>query len=211
MSSIGLFITADGERLPLSDGDLRLWPQIELGQDRQRLRQQLIEECDWRQQVVTLFGKAHPQPRLSAWYGERGYRYSGIFHQPRPWTPLLQAIRQRVESVVGYSFNSVLLNHYRDHNDRMGMHSDDERELGAQPVIASLSLGEQRCFVLRHKTRKDLDSVRIPLPCGSLLLMQGDTQRYWRHGIDAERRPGGARINLTFRRVLDSSASTAES
>ena len=84
----------------------------------------------------------------------------------------------------------------------MGMHSDDERELGAQPVIASLSLGETRRFVLRHKTRKDLKTVRLPLHCGSLLLMQGDTQRYWRHGINAERNARGARVNLTFRRVL---------
>lgn len=198
-----LFAAEHGELLPLADGELRMWPEIQLGQDRRRLLRRLIDDCDWRQREISLYGKSCLQPRLSAWYGERGYRYSGVLHQPGPWTPLLQTLRERVEAVTGHAFNSVLLNYYRDHNDRMGMHSDDERELGPQPVIASLSLGETRRLVLRHKTRKDLQTIRLELPCGSLLLMQGDTQRNWRHGINAERRPCGARVNLTFRQVGD--------
>jgi alkylated DNA repair dioxygenase AlkB len=96
----------------------------------------------------------------------------------------------------------VLLNYYRDHRDSMGMHSDDEPELGPRPAIASVSLGHQRTFILKHRTRKELERVTLPLESGSLLLMKGDTQRHWKHGIDKERRPCGPRINLTFRQIL---------
>ena len=99
-------------------------------------------------------------------------------------------------------FNSVLLNYYRDHRDSMGMHSDDEPELGERPILASLSLGEERTFILKHKRDKALKPVRLKLASGSLLLMKGDTQRYWKHGIDKETRPCGPRVNLTFRRIL---------
>ena len=190
------------ERLELIDADLRLWRNVDLGEDHERLRDRLIGECAWRQQEITLFGKTHAQPRLSAWYGDLGYRYSGIRHQPAAWTETLQTLRERVQALSGQEFNSVLLNYYRNGNDRMGMHSDDETELGERPVIASLSLGEPRCFLLRHRSRNDLDTIKLPLPGGSLLLMQGETQRHWRHGINSERRCRGARINLTFRRIL---------
>jgi alkylated DNA repair dioxygenase AlkB len=99
-------------------------------------------------------------------------------------------------------FNSVLLNYYRDQRDSMGFHSDDERELGERPIIASLSLGEERTFILKHKTKKHLKTVRLILASGSLLLMKGGTQRYWKHGINKESRPCGPRVNLTFRRIL---------
>ena len=110
-------------------------------------------------------------------------------------------IKNRVEAIAGTEFNSVLLNFYRHHRDSIGLHSDDEPELGRQPIIASLSLGEERTFVLKHKTRKDLKSVRLKLASGSLLLMKGETQRYWKHGIEKEKHPCGPRINLTFRRI----------
>ena len=142
------------------------------------------------------------QPRLSAWHGDLSYRYSGIRLEPQPWSPLLARLRRRIEAITGCRFNSVLLNLYRDGGDSMGMHSDDERELGARPAIASLSLGETRDFVMRHRHRKDLAGLKLPLPCGSLLLMRGDTQRHWRHGINRTRRDCGARLNLTFRRIL---------
>jgi alkylated DNA repair dioxygenase AlkB len=115
---------------------------------------------------------------------------------------LLRELRQRVESLTGGEYNSVLLNYYRDGNDGMGMHSDDEPALGPRPAIASLSLGETRDLILQHRSRKDLDTLRLPLPAGSLLLMQGDTQRNWRHGIRKLRRSCRARLNLTFRRVF---------
>ena len=119
-----------------------------------------------------------------------------------PWSETLLGLKERVEALTGLQFNSVLLNYYRDENDGMGMHSDDERELGEQPAIASVSLGEERDFILRHRQRKDLSTVKLPLSSGSLLLMQGDTQQHWRHGINKLKRRCGPRINLTFRRIL---------
>ncbi len=197
-----LFEQSECEALPIVDGDLRYWRQLDLGQDPQHILARLINDSEWRQEEITVYGKAYRQPRLSAWYGDMGYSYSGIRLEPQPWTTRLQALRRLVEKRVGHSFNSVLLNYYRDHNDKMGMHSDDEKELGPRPVIASLSLGEPRNFLLRHKTRKDLQTIKLLLPSASLLLMQGDTQRHWRHGINAERHPCGARVNLTFRRII---------
>jgi alkylated DNA repair dioxygenase AlkB len=189
------------ERLPVTDADLSLFRQIDLGRTYDGLLHELIDSIAWRQEEITLFGKTHLQPRLCAWYGDREstYAYSGISMEPRDWTPTLLNIRQRIESLVGHEFNSVLLNYYRDHQDSMGMHSDDEVELGQNPVIASLSLGEERSFLLRHKYRKDLKTIKLSLPSGSLLLMKGDTQRYWKHGINKEKQPCGARLNLTFR------------
>lgn len=190
-----------GERLPLVDAELWFWPQVDPGQDYAQLLDRLIHESPWRHQEITVYGKAYRQPRLSAWYGDLGYSYSGIQLEPEPWTHSLLDIRQLVQRLAGQDFNSVLLNYYRDQNDKMGMHSDDERELGRQPVIASLSLGETRTLQLRHKTRKDLKTLKLPLPGGSLLVMRGDTQQHWRHGINAERSRCGPRINLTFRSV----------
>jgi alkylated DNA repair dioxygenase AlkB len=190
------------ERLPLLDADLLLWPAVDLGQDYDSLLRRLIDTTEWRQQQITVYGKSCLQPRLSAWHGDLAYSYSGIRLEPRPWTPVLHELRRQVESLTGQEFNSVLLNYYRDENDGMGMHSDDERELGEQPAIASLSLGETRDLVLKHRSRKDQKTVKLPLPAGSLLLMQGDTQRHWRHGINKLRRPCAARINLTFRKIL---------
>ena len=190
------------EQLPLPDADLLLWRQVDLGRSYESLLQELIDTTDWRQEQITVYGKPYLQPRLSAWHGDLSYSYSGIRLEPRPWTPTLLAIKARVEALTGQAFNSVLLNYYRNQSDSMGMHSDDERELGQQPAIASLSLGEQRTFLLKHKTRKDLKTVRLDLPPGSLLLMRADTQRHWRHGINKERKPCGPRLNLTFRAII---------
>ena len=192
----------DGERVALPGGELKFWPRIELGDDYGALLRRLVADTQWSQERITVYGKPYLQPRLSAWHGDLSYRYSGIRLEPQPWTPLLLQLRGRVESLTGCEFNSVLLNYYRDGNDGMGMHSDDERELGPQPAIASLSLGETRDFVMRHRDRDDLETLKMPLPAGSLLLMQGDTQRNWRHGIRKLRRACGARLNLTFRRVF---------
>jgi alkylated DNA repair dioxygenase AlkB len=195
------FAEFDIERLPLIDADLQLWPQVDLGRSYDSLLQAIIEDTAWRQEKITVYGKPYLQPRLSAWYGDLAYSYSGIRLEPLPWTSTLLDIKRQVEALVEHEFNSVLLNYYRDHNDSMGMHSDDERELGPQPAIASLSLGEERRFLLKHKSRKDLKTVKLALPAGSLLLMQGDTQKYWRHGINKEKQPCSPRINLTFRSI----------
>ena len=191
----------ESERLPLVDGDLLLWRQVDLGRPYHALLQAITDETPWRQEEITVYGKHYLQPRLSAWYGDLAYSYSGIRLEPLPWTPTLLDIKRRVEKLVMHSFNSVLLNLYRDQQDSMGMHSDDERELGPEPAIASLSLGEERTFLLRHKSRKDLKTVKLALPAGSLLLMQGQTQEYWRHGINRERQVCAPRINLTFRTI----------
>lgn len=190
-----------GENLPMVDAELLWWRRIDLGQDHQQLLARLLRECHWREEKITVYGKLYRQPRLTAWYGDFGYSYSGIHLEPAPWTRILNELRERVQRQVQHEFNSVLLNYYRDQHDKMGMHSDDERELGLQPVIASLSLGETRTMLFRHKTRKDLKTVKLELPSGSLLLMRGDTQRCWRHGINAERNRCGPRINLTFRSI----------
>jgi len=192
---------SDCEQLPMVDGELLFWSQADLGLDYARLLDRLIEESPWRQESITVYGKNYRQPRLSAWYGDLGYSYSGIRLEPEPWTNTLLDIRGRIEKLARHEFNSVLLNYYRDQNDKMGMHSDDETELGQQPVIASLSLGESRTLMFRHRTRKDLATIKLPLPSGSLLVMRGDTQQHWRHGINAERAHCGPRINLTFRTI----------
>ena len=197
-----------GTKLPMIDGELMWWPGIELGHSSERILSQLIETCAWRQEEITVYGKAYQQPRLSAWHGDMGYSYSGIRLEPMPWSPLLLDIKARVQDLVGHEFNSVLLNYYRDQHDKMGMHSDDERELGPQPVIASLSIGETRSLLFRHKTRKDLKTIKLALPSTSLLLMRGETQRYWRHGINPERNHCGARVNLTFRSIIPTTAAT---
>lgn len=196
------------ERLALADAEISLWRQPDLGQSSAALLEQLIRSTEWRQERITVYGKAYLQPRLSAWYGDLSYAYSGINMQARPWTPLLSEIRTGIEALLGHRFNSVLLNYYRDENDSMGMHSDNESELGQQPLIASLSLGDERVFLLRHRTRKDLKTIKLPLPSGSLLVMAGKTQSHWRHGIARERLPCGPRVNLTFRRVIPDAGST---
>jgi len=199
-----VFESSNIERLPIADADVLLYHQIELGQSYDQLLYELIDNTTWRQEEITLFGKAHRQPRLSAWYGNRDsvYTYSGISLRPRPWNQTLLNLKACVESQLGRSFNSVLLNYYRDQRDSMGMHSDDESELGKQPVIASLSLGEERILLLRHRYRKELGTLKLPLPSGSLLVMKGDTQSHWKHGIAKQNHPCGPRVNLTFRTIL---------
>jgi len=190
--------------IPVPDADLSYLASMDLPAPPGTLLRELIDETPWRAEDIVVWGKKYRQPRLTAWYGDRGkhYTYSGIRFEPLAWTDVLSSIRQRVEKIVNVEFNSVLLNYYRDQHDSMGMHSDDEPELGPRPVIASVSLGNARTLILKHRSRKDLERVKFPLNSGSLLLMQGDTQAHWKHGIDKERHPCGPRINLTFRRIL---------
>jgi len=198
-----LFESPGLERLPLVDAELYLQRRLNLDPPAEQMADRLIATTPWRQEQIKIYGKHYLQPRLSAWYGNQGldYAYSGIQLSALPWTNLLLEIKARVEAVAGQGFNSVLLNYYRDQNDSMGMHSDDEAELGKHPVIASLSLGDKRNFILRHKYRKDIDSVRLVLGSGSLLIMKGDTQACWKHGIPKQRNTSGARLNLTFRTI----------
>ena len=161
---------------------------------------------DWEQHRLCLFGREVLAPRLSAWYGDPGaaYSYSGVALEARPWPAAILALRECLCAERGLEFDSVLANLYRDGNDTTGWHSDDERSLGRNPTIASLSLGATRRFLLRHRTRKDLETIELPLAHGSLLVMSGAMQHHWRHSLPRTRRPMPPRVNLTFRRVLGS-------
>jgi alkylated DNA repair dioxygenase AlkB len=191
------------ELLSIEDADISFAQHIELPAPADSLLRELIERTSWQSESITVWGKKHLQPRLTAWYGDAGksYSYSGIDLDPLPWTKTLLQIREMVQKLAHERFNSVLLNYYRDHRDGMGFHSDDEPDLGPTPVIASLSLGATRTFILKHKFRRELKPVRLELPSGSLLLMKGQTQTFWKHGIDKLTKPCGPRVNLTFRRI----------
>lgn len=188
----------------MPDAQVSLWHRAPLHQPQDQLYHRLLTESPWREESITLYGKRHLQPRLLCWYGdpEAHYTYSGVAHAPLPWTPLLLEIKSDIEQLVQYSFNSVLLNYYRNERDSMGMHADDEPELGPEPVIASLSLGDERVLQFRHQTRRAEPTRKLPLAGGSLLLMSGATQKHWKHGIAKSRLPCGGRINLTFRAIL---------
>ena len=195
-----------GTVFAIPDGEVRYVPGVFDAALADELFRNLRQGIAWRQEEIMIFGQRRLVPRLVAWHGDPGadYRYSGVLHQPAPWTPDLQRIRSAVEELSDWRFNSVLLNLYRDGRDGMGWHSDDEPELGAEPVIASVSLGATRRFCMRHrKRRKEVHS--IDLEHGSLLLMQGSTQHQWLHSVPKTTRPVGERINLTFRRVSPAS------
>ncbi len=175
------------------------------------LEDALTRELDWEQRHIVLFGKRILQPRLIAWMGELPYRYSGQTLPPRPWPPgvaeLLGPVCRRVNEAAATPFNHVLVNRYRDGNDSMGYHADDEPELGEDPVVACVSLGRTRRFVLKARSGKG-PPVTLPLEHGSLLVMGGTCQRHYRHAILRERESDAAaagsreRISLTFRRLL---------
>ncbi len=167
----------------------------------------LLTEVPWAQREIELYGRKVMQPRLVAWVGDADavYTYSRTRHVPLPWTETLSALRHALQQTLGLPLNSVLCNLYRDGRDGMGMHSDSEPELGENPVVVSLSLGAMRTFRLRHRDlrrrQRDLD---LALTSGSLLVMAGTTQHFYRHGVPKQRSVVGPRINLTFRRVLRS-------
>ena len=163
----------------------------------------LRAQVPWEVHRIRLFGREHASPRLSCWIGdpEAVYRYSGTVFVPHAWPPVLDALRRALQDDLGSPFNSVLANRYRDGRDAMGWHSDNEPELGPAPVIASVSLGATRRFLLRHRVRRD-QRCALELPHGSLLVMRGGTQRHWQHALPRTARPVGERINLTFRWVL---------
>lgn len=184
----------------LPDADIVFYPFFLDLQKSQQLFTQLAKIVDWRQDWITIYGRSVPQPRLTAWYADPGksYTYSGITMIPAPWLPILRDLKAEVDAIADVMFNSVLLNFYRDGSDSMGWHSDDEPELGHNPVIGSLSLGGTRRFMLRHRFDKNLKH-RMELPSGSFLLMRGTTQHCWQHQVPKTKRPVSPRINLTFR------------
>ncbi|MDO7847965.1 alpha-ketoglutarate-dependent dioxygenase AlkB [Hymenobacter sp. M29] len=192
--------------LALPGADLLFDPGFLSETEAAALLASLSAEVAWEQRTIRLFGQQFPQPRLTAWYGsaEARYTYSGLTWEPRPWTPTLLALRQRLETATGARFNSVLLNLYRDGRDSMGWHADDEPELGPAPTIASLSLGATRRFRLRPRSGLVHPPLSVDLASGSLLLMRGATQQHWQHALPKTTRPLGPRLNLTFRWVAGS-------
>jgi len=189
-------------RIELPDADVQFWPDAFSPNRAEALFAALRRDVDWQQEHVTIFGASRLVPRLVAWYGDAGtsYSYSGTAHEPRPWNAELSDVRQVVEALTRRRYNSVLLNLYRDGQDGMGWHADDEPELGSEPAIASVSFGATRRFKLRHRKRRG-EVFALDLESGSLLLMAGATQHHYVHAVPKTARAVGARINLTFRNV----------
>ncbi|MBC5774441.1 alpha-ketoglutarate-dependent dioxygenase AlkB [Pontibacter sp. KCTC 32443] len=163
---------------------------------------QLMEQVNWKQEKIKMFGKEILLPRLTAWYGDKSYTYSGLNNKPQPWLPVLLQIKEQVEAATGHKYNSVLLNHYQTGQNSMGWHSDDEPELGPEPNIASVSFGAERRFGFRHRHDKAQKNLYLLIKHGSLLLMQGPTQHNWQHAIPKTAQQTGSRINLTFRTIV---------
>jgi alkylated DNA repair dioxygenase AlkB len=194
--------------LDLPDADIEYAPEFIKADLAWQLYERLLNQTQWRQERISLYGKTHNVPRLSCWMADPGlsYAYSNMTMHPVDWSPDLLDVKQQIENSLKtgsstHLFNSVLLNHYRDGQDSNGWHSDNEPELGANPVIASLSLGGGRDFHLRHMKDKAIRKT-IHLEHGSLLLMRGATQHHWQHHIP-KRANADSRINLTFRTIVN--------
>ena len=163
--------------------------------------QQLMEKAHWQHDEVFIYGRRIVTRRKTAWYGEEEfeYTYSKMTKKAKLWIPELLPVKHVVEQVTGQDFNSCLLNLYQSGEDGMSWHSDAEAELGREPVIASVSFGAQRKFVLKHKA--SAEKVEVQLEPGSLLLMAGETQHYWVHSLPKTKKVKEPRINLTFRNI----------
>lgn len=200
MGQLNIFAEDEGLLFP---GNLLTYdPAFLEGMESLRLLDLLGTTVPWEQHPVTVFGKTLLTPRLTAWYGDPRsvYRYSGSRFDPLPWTPPLLEMKTRVESHTGAVFNSVLLNYYRDGSDSVAWHSDHEEELGDKPLIASVSLGQERKFEFRKKLDHRL-KYALKLGNGSLLIMKGRLQDEWEHRIPKSSAPMIPRIGLTFRMI----------
>ena len=184
----------------IPDADIEYYPNFFEIERANELFDKLKAEIPWQQDNITVFGKTYPQPRLTALFGNEGkpYSYSNILMQPNSWNALLLFIKNEIEEICHENFTTVLLNYYRDGKDSNGWHADNEKELGQNPVIASVSFGAERFFHLQHNTIKE-QKLKINLEHGSLLLMKGTTQHFWKHQIPKTSKEIGSRINLTFR------------
>lgn len=209
-STLSFVMTSDliggtWQHLPLPDADVHYAPAWLAPDEADALLQRLLDEIPWERHRLRMFGREVDAPRLSCWIGDPGttYVYSRSRFEPGPWTPSLLSLRERLELACEARFNSVLANLYRHGEDSMGWHSDDEPELGSQPVIASLSLGTERRFRFRRKVPRGTSAppVGLTLSHGSLLCMAGDTQRCYQHDLPKSTGIIGPRINLTFRLI----------
>lgn len=190
------------EIFSLPDAELEYFPNFLTKEKADFLLEMLLKEVPWQQQNIKLFGKEIPQPRLTAFYAEKGisYTYSGLQLNPNSFSTELWELKQKTEKLSGFDFNTCLANLYRHGNDSMGWHADDEKVLGHNPVIASISLGGIRRFQFKHKTNKDLKK-NIELQHGSLLIMKGSMQHFWKHQLPKTKKEVAPRINLTFRKI----------
>lgn len=186
----------------LPQAELEYFPHFLNTEKANFLFEKLLKEVSWQQQNIKLFGKESPQPRLTAFFAEKGisYTYSGLQLKPETFSSEILDLKQQTEEVSGFEFNTCLANLYRDGNDSMGWHADDEQVLGKNPVIASISLGGVRSFQFKHKTNKNLKE-KIELQHGSLLIMKGSMQHYWKHQLPKTKKDVSPRINLTFRQI----------
>ena len=184
------------------DLQIDLYQDIRLEEKKDFWFESCLRDLNWETGFIKIFGKTHQIPRLQAWYADNEieYTYSGKKLQRHNWNNLLLDIKEKIEAITSFEFNSVLANLYRDGNDSMGLHSDNEKELGKNPVIASLSLGESREIYFKHKNKKS--NLVIPQDNGQLMVMHGKTQEYWKHEIKKTKKIKKPRINLTFRNII---------
>lgn len=192
-----------GQSAGLPEELLAYHPDLFSEQESSYLLNKFIAESPWQQKVVKMYDKQVITPRLSAWYADaETYDYTSLRRSaPNSWTPELLMIKAKVEPLAGVTFNSVLLNYYRDGNDSVAWHSDNEKALGTHPVIASVSFGQVRCFDIRNK-KDHSEKYSIRLESGALMIMKGDLQQNWEHRIAKSIKPMQPRINLTFRVVI---------
>ncbi len=183
----------------MQDATIEYFPDFFTLAKANELLEKLQKNIPWQLDNITVFGKTYPQPRLTALFGNEGkpYGYSNIVMQPHPWTPLILFIKNEIEKVCPENFTTVLLNNYRTGQDSNGWHADNEKELGRNPIIASVSFGAERVFQLKHNKLEIKQN--IILQHGSLLIMSGETQHCWKHQIPKTKKEIEPRINLTFR------------
>jgi len=186
----------------LKDAEIIYFPNFISTEESDELFQYFLENTKWQHDAIKLFGKTYMQPRLTALYGinNKPYSYSGIMMKPFRFDNIHHFLLKQIETITDNRFTTILFNLYRDGNDSNGWHADDEKELGNNPVIASLSLGAERIFQLKHTTHPE-ERYKLCLNHGSLLVMKGSTQEFWKHQIPKTKKEVGPRINLTFRKI----------
>lgn len=189
----------DTDLIKINNGEYIYIPNFYKKEIADKYLHRLISDIKWKQESMKMYGKEIPFPRLTSWYGDndKPYSFSGIKLQPNPWSPGLLKIKSDIEPKAEVSFNSVLLNRYRNGSDSISWHTDAEKELGTNPVIASVNFGAERKFQLKHKETNE--RIDILLKHGSLLIMQGELQHFWKHQIPKSKKVNQERVNLTFR------------
>lgn len=188
-------------KVAILNGEYQFYPSFFNKREADIIFSTLLENIQWKQESMNMYGKQVLFPRLTAWYGDndKPYSFSGITLNPLPWTETLLDIKKRISIYTQAKFNSVLLNRYRNGNDSISWHTDAETELGKNPIIASVNFGATRRFQLRHIRTKE--KLEIELMHGSLLIMEGELQHFWQHQVPKTTKPVGERINLTFREI----------